>query len=151
MILVCIGNYAMYGQDNIQVKEQSVSSGFVLELSRDQITTESNYLFLMDSSNQKFNLGEISIASQNIWTKQSNSRIDRPNVVHWYFDENTGLLQIDFSNVKNLISSGTKIEITVLAVGSRKRHHNLVLFESSSDFSSPQNLKKINEIEINLK
>jgi hypothetical protein len=142
---------AVQGQNNIQAKEQNLSNGIIIELSTDQISAESKYLFITDSSSQKFSLGEIAIGSQNIWTKQSNSPVDRPDVVHWYFDEDSRLVQVDISNVKELLDSGTNAEIKLLAIGSRKLQYSFAIFESSSDYTSRQDLKKINQVEINLK
>ncbi|MFQ5583910.1 MAG: hypothetical protein ACE5GL_05700, partial [Calditrichia bacterium] len=95
------GNLFLAGQENNLVKERKSDSRFVLRLRGNQVSGDAKYIFISDSINSRLVPVKVTLGNKDIWIKQSKKMATRQNTVHWYYNNEKKLLQLDISGIKN--------------------------------------------------
>lgn len=143
VFVLLFGNLFLVAQENNLVKERKPDSRFVLRLPGSQVSGDANYIFISDSINSRFVPVKITLGNQDIWMKQSRKRATRQNTVHWYYNNEKKLLQIDISGIKSRFRGGGDLQVEIISLKNGSNHHLFSVFESSSDSETSPDFNKI--------
>ena len=101
-------------QESIAVAKESLPEGIVLQLQGAEISGAGNFLAVADSGGHSMAPRQISLDGTQLWMKRSDEAVEIPNTVHWFDDEESGLLTIDISGIRDRLTSQSQLEIVVV-------------------------------------
>lgn len=150
-LLVLAFSGGIFAQEKLQVSKDNLSGGITIKLQGNEIAAANNFLVLSDSSKNALSLRQISLDGKPVWMKKSSDAVELPNVVHWFEDDESGILTIDLSGLRGRLTAQSQLELVVVPFVTKMPRLRISVYQAN-DLSNlrTDNLQKIKDINIEL-
>lgn len=152
VIVLLLASHALLAQETARIINEDFAQGIIIELEANVLSPSSNFLAISDSGKHQLALSNLALGNQNVWIKNSEEDAEINNTAHWYFDDEAEILFLDLKGIRSMLTSQSVLRLTILPLKTFEHHLSLSVFETSIDSGNlPDELKKINDLQLNLK
>jgi hypothetical protein len=150
-LLVLAFSGGMPAQESLQVSKDNLSDGITVTVQGNEIAAANNFLVLSDSSKNALSIRQISLNGTPLWMKKSSEPVDVPNVIHWSEDDDSGMLAIDLSGVRDRLTAQSQLELLIVPFVTKMPYFRITISQANTLSNLPtDNLQKIKDINIDL-
>lgn len=150
-LLVLAFSGGMLAQEELQVSKDNLSEGITVALQGNEIAAANNFLVISDSSKNALSLRQITLGGTAVWMKKSSEAVELPNVVHWSWDEESGVLAIDLSGVRDRLTAQSQLELLIVPFVTKMPRFRITVSQANDLSNLPaDNLQKIKDINIEI-
>lgn len=148
-LLLCVG---LYAQESSEISREALAKGVAISLTGAELSGSATTLVIMDSAAHSLVLTHVNLNGKKVWLRQSATIQSHSNAVHWYFDEESGVLSVDLGGIGDQLTSASVLTLMVSPIHLKENRLSLALYRVSTfPAKAPVNSSPIREMAIEIK